>query len=355
MTSLPGRPIALVLVAAMVVAACVAPLADQSPDRGSTLPTDSVAPTDTLPSPGQTAAPTPSAAATPVPAESPTPTPAASPPASLPRSAVVEQDGVRVRIALERNPMPAGEWTRVKVTVRNIGRRDLTWFHDGCATLLLLQGEMAGEWRQGIGQSGVAHTFKDNVLDISYNEDPPRSPRIQFVPERYATGSQYGCADIGMADVIPPGEAIRQEFVWGGMAHPHWGMPRSGPIRLTGRFGYYWRGRNEPENILDRTIGIEIDAWITDGVDESWLSPPEVVDAALADPDFAAFLETQDLGNGREEVLWYRPELGAWEVGVLIWYERPDPHLHLVIVDPHSGAILDTVERRWNRKRDGFP
>jgi hypothetical protein len=127
-------------------------------------------------------------------------------------------------------------------------------------------------------------------------------------------------------------------------------------VTLTAVFEYFGRGSS-----ASRSLEVKLDSWITSGVDEEWLSPPEVVDAAVADPIFRAYLEEQDglckcgLGNGREEILWYRPELGAWEVGLLIWYEFPEPRMQLLLVHPVSGAILDRVDRPWDREGDGFP
>jgi hypothetical protein len=350
-----AKPVLAALIGVVLVG-CTA-TATPSPDPAAPSPDlESPSPRDrTSASPAFTSAPT--AAATPTPAPTPSPTPAPTLPAGeLPRTTVVERDGVRVKITLERNPMPAGEWTTLTATVRNVGSNVVTWFHDGCATSVGTWGEMAAAWRPGIAQTGVGTTFKDRALDIAYRSTPLPGPIIDFVPERWAGSGSHGCADLGMSDLIRPGKAIRQRSVWEGQAGHRWGPPPSGPVTLTGTFASYWRGREEPEgDIRDRTIEVSLDAWITGGADETWLSPPEVADAALADPAFVAYLETQDLGNGREEILWYRPELGAWEVGVLVWYEHPEPRLHLVLVDPHSGAILDTVDRAWDQERDGFP
>ncbi|OGO54433.1 MAG: hypothetical protein A2V85_05010 [Chloroflexi bacterium RBG_16_72_14] len=343
-----AKPVLVALIC-VVVAGCAA----------TTMPS----PDPAFPSPGIPAAasstPASTASLTPSPtlAATAAPTPAPTLPAGrLPRTAVVEQDGVRVKIELERNPIPAGEWTRLTTVVRNTGDNVVTWFHDGCAITVGTWGEMASAWRPGIAQTDVPATFKDRALDLAYRSTPLPGPIIDFVPERWAGTGTHGCADLGMSDLILPGKAIRQRYVWEGHAGHRWGPPPSGPVTLTGTFAHYWRGREEPEgDIRDRTIEVALDAWITGGADDSWLSPPEVVDAALADPAFVAYLETQDLGNGREEILWYRPELGAWEVGVLVWYEFPEPRLHLVLVDPHTGAIRDTVDRPWNEDVDGFP
>lgn len=102
-------------------------------------------------------------------------------------------------------------------------------------------------------------------------------------------------------------------------------------------------------------LEVKLDTWVADGADETRLSPPEVADAALADPAFAAYLETLDLGNGNEVVMWYRPERDLWEVGVLDWYGGPGATMHLVLIDPSTGVVLDTVDRSWDRDADGFP
>ena len=156
---------------------------------------------------------------------------------------------------------------------------------------------------------------------------------------------------------MAPGETIQGELIWDGIANIRWGPPQSGPVHLHGLFQFFGRGGGD----LDHELELHHNAWVVDGVDRSWLSPPEVVDAALADAAFLAYLVEQDrpcqcgLGNGRQEILWYRPELRAWEVGLVIWQGVADPEMHLWIVDPHSGAILDRVDRAWDMERDGFP
>jgi hypothetical protein len=281
--------------------------------------------------------------------------PSDPPPASLARTASVEKDGVRVTIELEHNPMPATELTRVKTAVRNLGSDNLTWFHDGCAILISVRGDVTDQpWRPGVEQVGIGGAFKERALQ-TFGRERLRPPIVDFVPGSLLSTGGFGCADVGMSDTIKPGKSIRSELVWDGYAWLHWGPPPSGPVTLTGTFAYYWRGSHEPESILDQTIELSLDAWITGGVDDAWLSPPEIVDAALADTAFLDYLKPRDLGNGREEILWYRPDLRAWEVGLLFWNVEPEPTMHLVLVDPHSGAVLDTVDRPWSEERDGFP
>jgi hypothetical protein len=83
--------------------------------------------------------------ATPVPTPDPT-----LPTGNLETTASVERDGVRVRIELDRNPMPAGEPTWVATTVTNIGDDDLIWLHGGCAISVGVNGRMNGRrWSFG--------------------------------------------------------------------------------------------------------------------------------------------------------------------------------------------------------------
>jgi hypothetical protein len=128
-------------------------------------------------------------------------------------------------------------------------------------------------------------------------------------------------------------------------------------VTITGTFGWYWRGRTEPQWPDVPTIEVRLEAWVTGGADETWLSPPEVVDAALADPAFAAWAASLGTGGGIAELAWYRPELAAWEVGAIDWVddEVGTDWMRGVLVDPHTGAVVGTIDRSWDREHDGVP
>jgi hypothetical protein len=258
-------------------------------------------------------------------------------------------------IRLERNPMPAGRQTAVTTEVRNVGPDRLTWLHDGCAITVGVSGQMADRpWRPGFRQEGQAHRFKVQALGIDPRLGRAPPPSIGFVPERLVNRGNFGCADIGISEAIAPGQMIRQRLVWPGSSSLRLGPPPSGPITLIGRFGSYSRGHAEPDG-NSPSIEVTLDSWVAAGVEDGWLSPPEVVDAALRPQAFRRWLETQELGNGREAILWYRPELRLWEVGVLIWYDFPEPRMHLALVHPTTGDVVDVIDRPWSEAKDGFP
>jgi hypothetical protein len=85
------------------------------------------------------------------------------------------------------------------------------------------------------------------------------------------------------------------------------------------------------------------------------MSPAQIVDAALADPDFVHYLASQTIANGREEIAWYQADRDVWEIGVMPWYETQPPRIHGVLVDAVTGAVVGPLDRPWNQDVDGFP
>jgi hypothetical protein len=283
----------------------------------------------------------------PSPAVSPTAPPTA--PSGLKTRFRTERDGIRVTIELDRNPLPAGKQTWATMTVKNVGKGDVTWFHDGCAIAVGLQAKLVDvEWRKGKEHAGQSATFKSDLI-----RDIPEGVWISFAPEWNIGKGSIGCADLGMSDTIHAGRSIKQRAQWDGMAYLRLGMPPSGRASLHGWAGYYYRGKHRPANMLETgVIKVGGEVWIADGKDPSWLDPPEVIDAALADPEFVQWIAKLELGNGNQEILWFDLDLGLWQVGTLHYGLK---QLHYLLVDPVTGEVVDTVERPWVPDVDGYP
>jgi hypothetical protein len=272
----------------------------------------------------------------------------------LVRVGVTERDRIRVRIELERNPLPAGERNWVEVSVTNRSKTDVTWFHDGCALPANVYGASQVAWSMGSGQHPQGRMFKTYALGGHIAQVPSAHGTIDFVREERLVKGQPGCADIGITDTIKPGRSIRQTLWWSGFTGGNWALPPTGPAAISVLAGYYWRGADEPEAIEDAAMALQLEAWISNGGDHL-LSPAQAVDAALADPTFAAYLETQALANGREEIAWYDADRDLWEIGVMPWYETDPPRIHGVLVDAETGRILGTLERAWDEEKDHIP
>lgn len=265
-----------------------------------------------------------------------------------------EVDRIRIRVELERNPLPAGEVSWVQISVTNRGQSNVTWSHDGCASLAGVGGQSAVASPLGQQQSGIKAEFKAYALGGSTVEDPDPFAWIGFVPENRLNKGSYGCADIGLSETLKPGESRRQTRWWSGLESQNRSVPPSGAIELSVHAGFYWRGK-EPDEIPESLIKFTLPAWIDSPDQRQRLSPAEVVDAALDDAGFSAFLNTQDIANGREAIAWYAADTDLWEVGVLIWNDYEEPRIRGVHVEPRSGAIVGSIDRAWDQDADGFP
>lgn len=323
------------------------PAAMPSPPSGSRSPTDPPSPAPSTPG-GAAPSSGPQSTRTASRPSSPTP------PSDLRTAAVRRHDGIRVRVELQRNPLVAGEPSWVRVTVTNTGTDVVTWFHDGCALAAWVGGESQVPWAEGRRLPAQAQMFKQYALG-TFNGQPLPPASIRYVPAEMLGAGSYGCADIGMTDRIKPGGKLRQTLWWSGYTDVNRALPPSGPMLIKATAAYYWRGTREPDDIPDQAIDLALDAWVVGGTGVDRLSPAEVVDAAVADPAFAAFLETQPLANGREEIAWYDAGADAWEVGVMPWYETEPPRIRGVRIHPVTGEVLGPLDRPWDEEADGAP
>ncbi|HLQ49838.1 MAG TPA: hypothetical protein VK233_12755, partial [Candidatus Dormibacteraeota bacterium] len=258
----------------------------------------------------------------------------------------------------ERNPMPAGEPTWVTTTVTNSGADDLIWLHGPCThpTTVTVGGTVDGQnWRDGGDQIGASLRFRSMALAQAGVADG--AIVVSFVPEAFVGNKgMYGCGDMATESSLAPGKSIKQRARWDGEAGTLLGPPPTGQVALVGSFRDFWRrSAGEPtDSSAAPAIDVPLTAWI-DGRVEGIIHPAEAIDAALLDRRLVAILETRDLGNANSPVIRYDPAAAVWQVGLLDYNDGGDPRVHLVIVDGHTGQILQFVERTWNFNVDGFP
>jgi hypothetical protein len=263
-----------------------------------------------------------------------------------------------VTIEFERNPMPAGEPTWVTTTVTNTGADDLIWLHGSCThpTTVTVGGTVDGQtWRGGGDQTGASLRFRSMALAQAGAADGVIV--VSFVPEAFVgKKGTFGCGDMGQESSLAPGKSIKQRARWDGEAGTLLGPPPTGRVELVGSFRDFWRrSAGEPTDpSAAPAIDVPLTAWI-DGRVEGIIHPAEAIDAALLDRRLVAILETRDLGNANSPVIRYDPAAAVWQVGLLDYNDGGDPQVHLVIVDGHTGQILQFVERTWNFNVDGFP
>jgi hypothetical protein len=324
----------------LVFCACVAlPVSSSPPPRVGSPP-------PTARSPGATP---PLAVATPEPA---TPTPAPTIPTDLPRTAVVEQDGVRIAIDLDRNPMPAGQPTWVSTTVTNTGRDAVVYYP--CGEAVVVSGRIAGDpWRPGRDLPQPALAWKAYLLESMRLEARDRDREVRFLIAGH-DGSSSGCGDIAYTETLAPAASLHERSRWDGLSFRGLAPPPTASIDLVGSFPFD-RGDPAVEHPPEdrHLLEVHLKTWIA-GLPDAFLDPAEAVDIALADPRLTAVLASHELRNGNGGLVRFDPASGAYQVG-LIEENLPTARAHLVLVDARTGVIVGFVERDWDFQVDGFP
>ncbi|MFO7531198.1 MAG: hypothetical protein R6W93_01965 [Candidatus Limnocylindrales bacterium] len=88
------------------------------------------------------------------------------------------------------------------------------------------------------------------------------------------------------------------------------------------------------------------------GRSDDLLHPMEIVDAALEDASFAAFIDPIEIGSGSDHIIWFDPETDIWEVGV---FDYRSERFKVGLVDPRTGEVVDIIERPWREGEEPYP
>ena len=278
------------------------------------------------------------------------PAAAQSEPLVLERSVTVEEDGIRLTMAIERNPVVAGEpvWITTKLT--NTGKDDIVWGNGHCDATVLVSGAMKDQvWRDGL-PAGPQDYDDFKYYTTYWRIDAGPIIRLEIEPKGSLRTGGYGCSEIGYTDRIPPGMTFTDRSRWDGYAQWQLGLPPSGVATIIGEFENYKRAGESGR----RSISASLDVLIVDGLAEDRLHPMEIVDAAVADPGLAPLLR---LGDGKEPIVQYDADLDLWNVGVLEhggrtrYWERFTGGL----VDPVTGDVVALIDRPWIPNQDPRP
>jgi hypothetical protein len=241
-------------------------------------------------------------------------------------------EGVRVLIEAERSPMPAGEPTWVTTTLTNEGPGVLHWLTDACETHVGVGGRMSAlRWAAGTEQNGAARTFKSWANQTIVELGGPIT--LRFVPERWAGRGIDGCADIGIGHELGVGRRVVQRHQWDGFTGD-FGLPPSGPAELTATFDYWWR-EGEPEG-SGPDVAATLPVLIDKGRGPAELSPGQVIDRALAVPQFRAVLEAHPSLQDWDMPIRveFDPGTGVWQVEL----RNLDGTSALVVMDAFGGV-----------------
>jgi hypothetical protein len=272
-------------------------------------------------------------------------------PLVLERSVTVEEDGVRLSMTIERNPVVAGEplWITTKLT--NTGKDDVISYNGHCDAAVYVSGVMKDQvWRDGLPPG--PQDFEDFKYYATWDRiDGGPTIRLEIEPKGSIGTGGYGCSEVGWADRIPPGKTLTDKSRWDGYAQWQLALPPGGVATITAELASFKRARESGR----KSISASLDVLVVDGLSEDRLHPMEIVDAAVADPGLAPLLR---LGDGKEPIVQYDAQLDLWYVGVLEDAGRT-PYWELRftggLVDPVTGEVIATIERPWIVGRDPAP
>jgi hypothetical protein len=197
------------------------------------------------------------------------------------------RDGVRVTLTLERTPLPSTQRTRAIVVVDNLSPDVRRWQGGGCNFLATVTIHTAVDVHPdpGVTWPGAAGKFKRWA---SPGSDP--SDDAPFVDERFADDPEKLVCPANLAiNHLQPGQRLEMRVVWNGevasVAAP------AGPATVLAEFPYLG---DVPEGVDpiegSRPITASIDTTVV-GAGVAFLSADQIIDAALADSRFAAWVD----------------------------------------------------------------
>ena len=260
----------------------------------------------------------------------------------MPRSASVERDGIRLTIRLGTNPVHAGSQAMLFTTIENTGSTRLRWMNSGCDRNAWIDAIVDGTWRDStLEVSPQLDPYRQWLREAAYLDEP-----IRMVFDSGFRGGRFGggCADTGLPRELAPGRKVTQEAIWDGFATGRLGLPPTAPATITAHFERWWRTR-ESEGRAN-ALEVSLDSWVLNGRPDEFLSPAEVIDAALEDERLASWLVIRPLHNAADAIVEYDDDLGVWAVGLLMYDGVGDPVLHAAFVDAVTGEVIAIREHR---------
>jgi len=276
-------------------------------------------------------------------------------PASLERTASVEENGIRLTIELERNPMPAGEPTWATATLTNTGPDDLIWFHGGCSNFSTISGMPDGDrWRPGEDPAADRLRSWKRFL-LGFGGQPPAQMTVEFTPEPFIGKGSIVCTLQLESQHLASGASMVERAQWNGLAFVALTPPPSGPLDLRAVAGPFLRA-SDPEReggAPGKDLELHLHTWVV-GDGRPWLHPGEAIDAAFADPAFVSMLGARSPGDGNQPLIRFDPASGRFMIGILDSQPAVD-RARFEVVDGITGEALGYGERVWDFQRDGNP
>jgi hypothetical protein len=219
------------------------------------------------------------------------------------------RDVVRVSLSLEGAPL-SGSLSWASARVENLGPKPVRWAGGGCGDPVSLTIDLRAAFARGREWPGLLGRFK--VLALG--NGPIDNPAAGFYIAESRIGTQVLCpADLRIEE-LAAGAALSLRAAWNGMVADDAPAP-AGPATVTASFPFIGiTGTVGDDATATTPIVVRIDTTVRGGTGTVPLSPAIAIDAALADPQFAAWVEAGT------EASWINPivglQAGTWTIGL---------------------------------------
>ena len=281
-------------------------------------------------------------------AGSPGPSPSAS--ASLPLvTKATTQHDIRVTLTLEGPPVSAAR-SFMSATVENLGTRAVRWQGGGCNDPVGTWIDVTGAFEPGRPWPGLLGRFKTKALD-----DGPNPNQGSYEAEARLTEPgeiPIVCTADLRVNQLEAGGVLRIRAAWSGMIGERAPAP-AGPAVVTSYFPYIGVAGLVPNDRTDaEPISVRIDTVVQPPPGGSTsvggsagpvpLAPSLAIDAALADPQFAAWVKAAP------EARWINPSVvlldGNWHIGLFVTGADELESLGEVTVAPNGSITAHRFE-----------
>jgi hypothetical protein len=239
-----------------------------------------------------------------------------SPPASVEPSAgrslqaaTISRDGVSVTLTLEGVPQ-SGIVSWADALISNDGPAPVRWAGGACGDPASIRIDVRDASEPGRDWPGQLGRFKTVALGF-----PGQEPTVAWYVEASRVGQSVACPASMSIERLAPGAAVRMRAGWDGRIN---GAPApTGPATVSASFASMGVVGPVPNDTFKtQPIAAEIRTTVEGAGGAAALSPALAIDAALADPQFADFVQSNP------EATWINPDVGViagvWNVGLFV-------------------------------------
>ena len=253
-------------------------------------------------------------------------------PSAAPLVAEASRDGVRVTLTLA-GPPRSGAQSWADVVIENGNPVGVRWAGGGCGDPAGIFVDLAASFEPGREWPGLLGRFKTASLGLGQTD-------IGYV-EASRVGRNVACtADLRLEELATGGR-LTMRAAWDGRILD--GVAPTGPAVVLASFpfiglaGVAWN-----DDLSAKPIVVRIETTVAGTAARPPLAPGLAIDVALADPQFAVFVQ------GHPEATWINPDVGVidgvWNIGLFVNGAGGETTFASVKVDQRGAIVGRHVE-----------